>query len=136
MQVVWKGKYCYEEEFNDSKSFAFELKIDCTANEFQGISIEEEFTTLTNDSPTVNGFIDNDHISYTLQYPYQFDIAEDGSTIIDRSKPGHEVIYEGYFNAETGNWEGEWEIEVDEIKLAQELYQTHSISGSWKMKME
>ncbi len=135
MKVNWKGKYSYELEFDLLNSHPFELVLELEADQFEGIAVEEEFTSLTGESPIVTGFIDNDLINFTKKYPFQFLVDDNDQIVIDRMKPGHEVIYEGRFNAEIGEWEGEWEIIVDEIKLTSEAYKTDMVYGSWRMKM-
>jgi hypothetical protein len=136
MKVNWKGKYSYEPEFDILNAHSFELILEYEANQFIGIAVEEEFTSLTNESPTVTGFIDGDTISFTKQYPFEYMIEDNGQITIDRAKPGHEVIYEGHYNSELGQWEGEWEIIADEIKLSAVEYEMDLVYGSWRMKTE
>lgn len=136
MKVIWKGRYSYEPEFDILNSHPFELILEFESDHFEGVAIEDEFTTLTNESPNVNGFIDADLISFTKQYPFQFELDENGQLVIDRSLPGHEVVYEGRFKPEIGQWEGTWEIITDEVKLSAEEYKTEMVYGSWRMKTE
>jgi hypothetical protein len=51
---------------------------------------------------------------------------------------GHEVVYEGYFNIETGEWNGEWEILINEEEDKSMIgrYIMKSIIGPWKMKLK
>jgi hypothetical protein len=136
MKVNWKGHYSYEPEFDILRSHSFEMILEFDSNQFEGIAVEEEFTALTNESPIVTGFIDGDQISFTKQYPFEYMQEEDGRLTFDRSKPGHEVVYEGQYNPATGYWEGEWEILVNEVRLSAEEYETDVVYGTWRMKID
>jgi hypothetical protein len=135
MKVICKGQYCYEPEFDSNKAHAFELILDLDSDQFKGIAVEEEFTTLTNEVPTITGFMDNEQISFTKQYPFQFAADENNQIVIDRSKPGHLVVYEGFLNRKNLEWEGSWEIISDEVRLSTDVYLAMIESGSWRMRM-
>jgi hypothetical protein len=135
MKVNWKGHYSYEQEFDERQAHSFELLVDISDDEFEGIAVEEEFTARTNESPIVIGFVADDRISFTKQYPFQFAADDDNNIVIDRSKPGHQVVYEGVKNHDTNEWEGHWEIMSGEVRLSTDVYLAVIDSGSWRMKI-
>lgn len=135
-EVTWKGAYCYKEEFDDSDCHGFDLRVIVDEDEFYGTAPEQEFTSLTGDAATVEGFIEGDHISFTKKYPYLYILEDDGTFIFDQSKPGHEVIYTGQFNAELHRWEGEWEVHGMETKFPNGDWEVETIWGTWIMKTD
>jgi hypothetical protein len=136
MDITWNGKYGYDDHFDPENTFAFILKVDDNEGSFHGIALEEEFTGLTGEAASVKGFADGDHISFVKKYPFRFDTQDDGAALIDRQQRGHEVVYDGYFNSETGVWEGTWEIQIDEIKIAPHKYRTSATVGFWQMNRD
>lgn len=93
-----------------SVAFKMEVELDDNLN-FSGTIWEAEFSSLTEEIPTVKGYIEEDHISFVLNYPLFYACDEKGQVYIDASKEGHEVIYDGYWNNVSKEWVGEWEVE-------------------------
>lgn len=136
MELIWNGKYSYENNFDEANSFGFILKVKYHNTSFEGIALDEEFTVLTGEHAVIKGFIDNEHISFVKKYPFKFEEQEDGSILIDREKKGHEVIYNGFLNKDIGVWEGEWEILQNEVQISMGKYEEFLITGFWQMKIE
>lgn len=136
MDLIWKGKYSYDQDFDEESTFDFTLKVSYNDASFEGIALEEEFTGLTGEHATVKGFIDAEHISFVKKYPFKYEEQDDGSIIFDREQKGHEVVYDGYFNSELGIWAGDWEITYDEVKMSHGKYQESLIIGFWQMTRE
>lgn len=134
MNVNWVGHFCYNLEFDENEKFQFRIDAAYENGSFTGEFSDEEFTSITGEKGTVKGFIDNAHISFVKKYPFQYDELEDGTLFFDMDSEGHEVVYDGYFNEETGCWEGEWEILIEEIKLNEDESELIFDRGSWKMK--
>lgn len=93
-----------------SVAFKMEVELDDNLN-FSGTIWEAEFSSLTEEMPTVKGYIEEDHISFVLNYPLFYARDEKGQVYIYASKEGHEVIYDGYWNNVSKEWVGEWEVE-------------------------
>lgn len=134
MLISWKGYYCYSLEFDENEKFGFEIEAQFRDGSFTGEFSEEEFTGITGKKGTIKGFIDHQHISFVKRFPFKYDELEDGSVLIDETREGHEVVYDGYFNHEKGIWEGEWEILVEEIKVREGEYELILDRGCWQMK--
>lgn len=138
IQKNWIGEYGYSFEAESDKIFSFEILAQLNDGSFQGTVFEEEFSGFTDDLVAVKGFIEEDFISFVKTYPYYYASNENGEIVVDREKKGHEVVYEGYFNFDTGEWIGEWEILMHEEKDKSKMgrYITKSIIGPWKMKLK
>ncbi len=134
MKVCWQGSYCYDVVFDEAEAYGFTIEAEFLDGSFRGEFSEEEFTGLTGEKGTVKGFIEGGQISFVKKFPFQYDELEDGSVYLDFESEGHEVTYDGIFNQETGEWEGEWEILVEEVKINEEEYEQYFTRGSWKMK--
>lgn len=87
-EVTWKGAYCYKEEFDDSDCHGFDLRVTVDDDEFYGTAPDQEFTSLTGDVATVEGFIEGDHISFTKKYPYLYILEDDGTFVSISRNPG------------------------------------------------
>lgn len=117
MKRQYLGNYFEINENGTESSFGFKMNIELDDNlSFTGTVWEDEFSGISGKSLTVRGFIDEDHISFVKKYPCKYESDENSQVVIDIDKPGHEVIYDGYWNEELKNWTGEWEIE-GEIEL-------------------
>ena len=137
MKRTYIGKYYdIDQEGNESPfSFRMDVELDSKMN-FSGSVWEEEFSELSGKNLSVKGYIDDKHISFVKQYPCLYAYDENGKAIIDTSKQGHEVIYDGYWNDKTGVWIGEWEVEGQtELKGLDDIT-TEVFIGSFEMKME
>lgn len=135
-QKIWIGHYNYRLEDEISENHNFEIHANLDDGSFSGVAIEEEFTQLTGDKPTVKGFIEDDMISFVKSYPYLFETDENGKQIIDKSIRGHQVEYEGYFEEDKGSWSGTWEIHFGEQKIDIGNYEFQFIMGEWSMKLK
>ena len=134
MKTTWQGKYGYLYENEEIEYFSFEINAELIDGSFEGTVHEQEFSGLTGDLVHVKGFIEDDFISLVLTYPYAFYIDDEGKPIIDKNEVGHEVIYQGNFDHETGTWRGEWEIEVNQIKIDEETDEIDAVVGVWEMR--
>lgn len=133
----WIGKFAYSFEEGDDEFFAFEIVANYENGSFEGTVYDEVFSGMTGDLAKVKGFIEHDLISFVKIYPYYYVKDLQGKTIIDKNQKGHQVVYQGYFNDETGEWEGEWEIQIYEErdKRVKGGYLTKSLIGPWNMKL-
>lgn len=134
----WIGEYGYSFEDKSENFFSFEIFADFTDGSFQGTVFEEEFSGFTGDLVSIKGYIEEDFISFVKTYPYYYASNENGEMVVDKQMKGHEVVYEGFFNTETGEWNGEWEILINEEEDKSMIgrYITKSIIGPWKMKLK
>lgn len=137
MKRIFTGKYYDIDQQGNESSFSFKMDVELDSKmNFSGIVWEEEFSEISGKNLSVKGFIDDDHISFVKQYPCFYAYDENGKVIIDTSKKGHEVIYDGYWNDNIGVWVGEWEVEGQtELKGLDDIT-TEVFIGSFEMKMK
>ena len=136
MKRTYQGHY-YHPDLEGNEN-AFQFRIEAEIDEkltFNGVVWEEEFTGITGKLLTVKGFIDEDHISFVKKYPCAYEYDELGKIIIDESRKGHEVIYDGYWDENTGAWTGEWEVEGETEVFHFNEIKTHVFIGCFEMKM-
>ena len=135
MEREYLGSYFDLNEDGTESSFGFRMKIELDAKlNFTGTIWEDEFSRISGKSITVRGFIDDDHISFVKKYPCKYESNENLEVVIDKDKPGHEVIYDGYWNEELENWSGEWEIEGDIELFHINQIKTSVYIGRFEMK--
>jgi hypothetical protein len=128
------GNFSYSADFLDS--FLFEGKIRFLNGSFEGYISEDEFTDVTNEKVFVKGFIDGDHISFVKTYPFSYYLSEDECEIIfNPNIKGHEVIYDGYLNLVTDEFEGNWEIKIKEEKIREDVFEINLEVGFFKLKI-
>lgn len=133
----WVGEYAYNYE-DDTSHYSFEIIAEWKDGSFEGTVYEQEFSGITNDVVHVKGFVEGDLISFVKTYPYLFGTDEKGLLIIDKGLRGHQVVYGGNFDKNTGIWSGDWEIIMHEEKnkLEPETYKIESMFGPWNMKLK
>lgn len=136
MKRIYQGNYYDIDKEGNESPFQFRIEVDIDEKlSFTGTVWEEEFTGITGKLSTVKGFIDEDHISFVKKYPCTYEYDENGKIIIDESRKGHEVIYDGYWDENTGTWSGEWEVEGETEVFHFYEIKTKVFIGQFEMKM-
>jgi hypothetical protein len=135
MERRYLGNYFQIDEDGTESSYGFKIEIELDDNlSFTGTVWEDEFSEISGKLVSVRGFIDGDHISFVKKYPCKYEFDENLEVVLDIDKPGHEVIYDGYWNEELENWTGEWYIQDDyELFLVNQI-KTFAYFGSFEMK--
>ncbi len=135
MKVIWIGKYFDLNEREEEIEFLFRIDAEMDGeNSFAGKVWEEEFFELTKAFIDVEGFIEGNLISFVKTYPFQYDYDENMNALIDRTKPGHQVIYEGIWDENSNSWKGEWEIELEVTQVSFEVDNVISEVNRFEMK--
>ncbi len=135
MKRIYIGNY-FQVDLNGNE-IPFRFRMDVELNEklsFTGKVWEDEFSGLSGKELTVKGYIDEDHISFVKQYPCAYEIDENGEVLIDESRKGHHVIYDGYWDEVNGCWLGEWEVEGDTAILTPTRIHTQVFLARFEMK--
>lgn len=136
MKRIYLGNYFDIDQQGNESPFEFRMEVEIDEkHSFYGTVWEEEFSGITGKLITVKGFIDEDHISFVKKYPCLYSIDQEGKTKIDETKHGHEVIYDGYWNEESGKWHGEWEIEGETEVFHFDKIKTRVYIGAFEMSM-
>jgi len=83
---------------------------------------------------SLKGFMENGFISFIKRYKKLRLFDENLDTIEVEDSDGYEVIYEGAYNNETEEFNGEWEIRYDLMPLSTEKTIEEFCDGTWWMK--
>lgn len=133
---VWIGKF--KDIVNEDKEEEFAFRIDAELDDklrFKGTVWEEEFYEQTKLFIDVKGTIKEDRIQFVKTYPCVYEIDENFKTIIDYSKKGHQVRYEGKKQKGTEKWIGEWLVKGDKVVIDGETYEQDDYGGSFEMTL-
>jgi hypothetical protein len=80
----------------------------------------------------VNGFIEDDLISFIKQYPAYYSVNENDEVLIDRDQKHPTIHYYGTYDENASTLSGTWEIETEHPEFP---FQYSLISlGSWEIK--
>lgn len=135
MKITWIGYYIDANEQGEAAEFPF--RIDAELDEeygFSGTVWEDEFYALSQTFVKVQGFIEGDHISFVKTYPFDYGSDEDGKVSIDKTKPGHDVVYDGEWDQTTKSWKGTWEIEIGIVEKTADYQDVLYHRDSFEMK--
>ena len=97
---IWKGKYGFSEEHGDvlsTKTIQFELHIDINDGGFSGRFIDPEYAKICENEIKVNGFFEDDFISFVVTYPFRKLYNLEGEPLLQQDKIDQEVTYYGEF---------------------------------------
>lgn len=133
---VWIGKFL--DIVTEDKEEEFAFRIDAELDDkmrFKGTVWEEEFYDKTKLFIDVKGTIKGDRIQFVKTYPCVYDIDENFKTIIDYSKKGHQVKYDGKKQKGTEKWVGEWLVKGDKVVIDGETYEQDDYGGSFEMTL-
>lgn len=136
MKRTYQGIYFDIDQDGIERPYGFRMEVEIDEkHSFNGTVWEDEFSGITGKHLSVKGFIDEDHISFVKKYPCLFEFDAEGKIIIDETKSGHEVIYDGYWNEENGIWLGEWEVECETEVFQFDKIKTRVFIGAFEMNM-
>mgnify|MGYP003578176161 FL=1 len=79
----------------------------------RGKSIDLEGIGANYEVAEVKGFLKEDFISFSKQYPHYYEIDEWGNTLTDKNSPHPQIHYEGYYDAHSKKITGSWEMTFD-----------------------
>ncbi len=113
------------------------MEVEMDKGSFTGFRVDDESKDLFTDLVKVKGFIEDDFISFVVEYPYDYYVdLETGEAFVysDVKHPG--VNYEGTRDKQTGIYNGEWQILVSEEpdRANPGDYIDEFVSGTWEMR--
>jgi hypothetical protein len=131
----WKGSFTYGEGYGSrtGKAVEFTLELKEADGEFTGFSVDAESKDYMSEPVLIAGFLEEEMISFTKQYPYFFYATEQGELVVNKDKFHPEVIFNGEFNEAEAKYEGDWEILSASIQFGYES-DSSSWTGTWEMK--
>jgi hypothetical protein len=136
MKRTYHGNYFSFDFEGNEIPFPFRIEVEIDKNfSFTGTVWEEDYAEVTSELSSVKGFIDNDHISFVKKYPYAFQYNKNRGLIVDGSSYGHEVLYDGYWDENTGSWQGDWEILNESAVFHARKFKSKGRIGRFEMRM-
>ncbi len=138
MTGTWKGFYTYGPEYgnnlyNEKCWFMFFITKD--DEQFEGTSVDYDGVGAELQKATIKGFVENAFINFTKQYPFFYQIDEQGNIINDETRSHPEIHYSGSFDEKLNQFSGEWEmVEKTESDSGGDLEYLNT--GKWEMKKE
>lgn len=133
------GHFAYGPEYGDDlvgEKVQFRLFVDNFKNgQFTGRSIDLEGIGANYEIAQVSGFIDENFISFTKQYPHFYGLYEAGNTVDDKNKQHPSVSYTGDYNPDTKTFAGQWELRM-EIQPVGEYWLEDICTGTWVIRRD
>ena len=135
----WVGHFAYGPKYGEQlegEKVFFRLFLEDKGNgQFQGRCYETEGIGASEELSIINGFIDNNLISFTKEYPTDSVIDEGGNTFVNTSPSNQRLIYTGEFSSEKNMYIGMWEIWMNERSLGDGTL-VDICTGSWQMTFD
>ena len=132
----WLGQFTYGPEYGEEmhgEKVQFRLFIsELGGGQFKGTSVDIEGFGANFDTAIINGFLADDFISFTKEYPDYFIIDEKQEIIKDPSTVKARLSYEGQYNFHSNSFNGQWELWANE-ELAGDGSNVDIFTGTWDM---
>jgi hypothetical protein len=132
----WLGSFVYGPEYGDEiygERVQFRFYIEEVGDgQFNGTSVDIVGYGANFDTAIITGFLKDDFISFTKEYPKYFIIDENGMALEDTSSLKPRLIYSGQFNSNTGFFIGQWEFWANEM-LSGDGSIVDIFTGTWEM---
>ena len=135
----WLGYFEYGPEYGEElagERVAFRLFVDAVKNyKFEGKIADLDGAGSAYEVLPVNGFVRDEFISFTKEYPHRSDLDEYGNFVTDEESPVHVVNYQGAYDPSTGIVSGDWDITTD-LEVTALKREQYISSGTWAMKKD
>ncbi len=135
----WVGHFAYGKEYGKGiagERVQFRLFVDYFQDgQFIGRSVDLEGIGANYKIAQVNGYINENFISFTKQYPHLYGLDEAGNTIENKGKPHPIVSYSGEYNTNTKTFSGQWELRR-EIAPVGEYWLEDISTGTWEIRRD
>lgn len=133
---LWKGYFTYQDGYATIDQYievSFSMKLTFNGSSFVGESTDAESENIFDRPATVKGFIEEDKISFVLNYPYSYYKDENGKFSFDKKAKHPEIRYLGFFDEDSKSYTGMWEMTVYEEKYLND-YLEEIANGAFEMR--
>ena len=135
----WFGFFNYGPEYgallvNERVIFSI-LMEEVFNNKFKGKCIELEGIGASTELSTIEGFLENEFISFTKEYPNNSVIDENGNEVIYDGALNVRLSYKGQFNRFNQSFKGTWEIWSNEVPAGDGVFVNIS-TGNWEISRD
>lgn len=132
----WTGKLTYGASFGQlaQEVLFFTLDVEQEGDEFTGTARDVDGIGLSPYESQVKGFTDGDQINFVKEYKVPV-VSAHNQRVHAAEEQGAEASFSGSYNAQTGEFEGEWIILSGYTILGNVFFEREN-GGSWSMKKE
>jgi hypothetical protein len=134
----WFGYFSYGPEYGpelEGEKVTFSLLIEeLPSGQFRGKCIELKGIGANHEVSTINGFIENNFISFTKEYNTFKSIDEIGNEVDYKGSPPR-LSYKGHFNSYSQTFGGSWEIWANEEPYGDGAF-VDVCTGLWEIGRE
>jgi hypothetical protein len=135
----WVGYFTYGPDYGNQihgEKVRFRLFLkEIIDGQFEGKCVDMEGFGANMNTATIKGFLSDDLISFTKEYPGYLLIDETGETHEGISNPYPRLHYTGNYNSQRKSFDGEWEIWANERPAGDGTF-VDILTGSWEMTKE
>ena len=135
----WTGHFAYGPDYGEQlvgERVQFRLFVDGFKDgQFTGRSVDLEGIGANYEIALVNGYIEDNFISFTKQYPHFYWLDEFGNTVDDKNKQHPIVAYSGEYNSEIKSFAGQWEMRM-EVQPVGQYWLADICTGTWEIRRD
>ena len=110
----WVGHFAYGSEYGDDlagEKVQFRIFVDdFKEGQFSGRSVDLEGVGSNFEVAKIKGYIDQNFISFTKEYPHYYGFDEEGNVLQDKDRQHPLVAYSGEYDQRTKAFAREWEL--------------------------
>jgi hypothetical protein len=132
----WAGTIIYGAGYPDDimgRELTFELTIHESDGDITGSGRDIAGCGINPSESFIRGFVDGEIISFIKHYKSAGYFDEDGGSLIIENEPSLDITYNGEFNADTNQYEGDWDILIDQVQYGNDTI-IYEFTGSWSMR--
>lgn len=133
IQGNWTGVIIYGKGYreNQNKELYFDMHIKQDAEKIYGEAFDTGGTGVSTDVAIIKGTFIQNKISFTKQYTHSHFYTDD-EVIIDKSMPGHIIVYAGEFDESQQTFKGSWVI-TQKVWFFGIIPYRYTCRGTWTM---
>ncbi|HRE76979.1 MAG TPA: hypothetical protein PLL09_04050 [Flavobacterium sp.] len=138
-EQIWKGFFSYLQGYEIIDSYVkvpFKMNLTFNGNSFIGTTIDSESENIFTEPIKVKGFIENDKISFIVNYPYFYFKDENGQILVDKNIKHPNIEYLGFYDEMEKKFSGTWEMIIYEEKITENEYIEEVANGEFEIYRE
>ena len=138
-EQIWKGSFSYlegDDVFDSYIEVSFKMSLTFDGDSFIGTRTDSESESIITEPILVKGFIENDKISFVVNYPYYYYKDENDKILVDKNLSHPNIEYLGYYDQIEKKFSGTWEMIINEEKITEEEYLEEIIGGEFEIFRE
>ena len=138
-EQIWKGFFSYLQGYEIIDSYIkvpFKMNLTFNGDTFIGTTIDSESENIFTEPIMVKGFIENNKISFIVNYPYYYFKDENGKILVDKMLKHPNIEYLGFYDEMEKKFSGTWEMIIYEEKITEDEYIEEVANGEFEMYRE